>query len=78
MSSFYQVPRRYDFTVPYYEAEELPNKCQHLNDIIKKLILMKLSEVSDGDSIDISNDDLGAKIDGSVSTNELHRYKAEL
>ena len=45
MRSFFSIPRRYDFPIPSYEATELPNKCQHLNNIIKKLLFMKLSEI---------------------------------
>ena len=46
MRSFFSIPRRYDFSIPYYEAKSLPNKCQHLNSVIKKLILMKLESIS--------------------------------
>ena len=42
MRSYFSVPRRYDFPIPSYEATELPNKCQHLNNIIKKLIILSL------------------------------------
>lgn len=47
MSSFYQVPRRYDFPIPVYNESSIKglNKAKHLNDIIKKLILMYLSEI---------------------------------
>ena len=47
MPSFYQVPRRYDFQIPVYDESAVKglNKAKHLNDIIKKLILMYLSEI---------------------------------
>lgn len=58
MRSFFSTPRRYDFPIPSYEATELPNKCQHLNNIIKKLLLMYLSEIPVEDDYRISGNTL--------------------
>lgn len=43
---FFSVPRRYNFAIPPVQTTELPNKCRHLNDIIKKLILAYLGDLS--------------------------------